>query len=79
MPLLLARFSKEIPLLRPVLYRRCSLFSWAAGAWTDGAGLCRNAAWANETYFLRTDPLFDPMRSDPRFTAIVKKTGVLDD
>jgi hypothetical protein len=37
-----------------------------------------NKVWANKTYFLRTDPVFDPMRGDPRFTAIVKKTGLLD-
>jgi Flp pilus assembly protein TadD len=37
-----------------------------------------NEVWANKTYFLRTDPLFDPMRNDPRFDAIVKKTGLLD-
>jgi hypothetical protein len=37
-----------------------------------------NEAWANKTYFLRTDPLFDAMRGDPRFTEIVKKTGLLD-
>jgi TolB-like protein/DNA-binding winged helix-turn-helix (wHTH) protein/Flp pilus assembly protein TadD len=37
-----------------------------------------NIAWANKTYFLRVDPLFDPMRNDPRFTEIVKKTGLLD-
>lgn len=37
-----------------------------------------NEAWANKTYFLRSDPVFDPMRRDPRFTAIVKKTGLLD-
>jgi hypothetical protein len=35
-------------------------------------------AWANKTYFLRTDPVFDPMQGDPRFNAIVKKTGLLD-
>jgi TolB-like protein/DNA-binding winged helix-turn-helix (wHTH) protein len=37
-----------------------------------------NQAWNTKTYFLRVDPLFDPMRNDPRFTAIVKKTGLLD-
>jgi tetratricopeptide (TPR) repeat protein len=37
-----------------------------------------NQAWDIKTYFLRVDPLFDPMRGDPRFTAIVKKTGLLD-
>ena len=37
-----------------------------------------NDLWANNTYNLRNDPTYDPMRSDPRFTAIVKKTGVLD-
>ncbi len=37
-----------------------------------------NVAYANKTYFLRVDPLFDPMRNDPRFTEIVKKTGLLD-
>ena len=36
-----------------------------------------NQAWDIKTYFLRVDPLFDPMRGDPRFTAIVKKTGLL--
>jgi TolB-like protein/DNA-binding winged helix-turn-helix (wHTH) protein/Flp pilus assembly protein TadD len=34
---------------------------------------------ANKSYFLRTDPIFDPMRNDPRFTEIVKKTGLLDE
>jgi Flp pilus assembly protein TadD len=37
-----------------------------------------NEAWANKTLFLRVDPLFDPMRNDPRFNEIVKKTGLLD-
>jgi TolB-like protein/DNA-binding winged helix-turn-helix (wHTH) protein/Flp pilus assembly protein TadD len=37
-----------------------------------------NVAWANKTYFLRSDPVFDPMRNDSRFTVIVKKTGLLD-
>jgi tetratricopeptide (TPR) repeat protein len=37
-----------------------------------------NQVWNTKTYFLRVDPLFDPMRNDPRFTAIVKKTGLLD-
>jgi TolB-like protein/DNA-binding winged helix-turn-helix (wHTH) protein/Flp pilus assembly protein TadD len=34
--------------------------------------------WQTKTYLLRSDPLFDPMRNDPRFTAIVKRTGLLD-
>jgi TolB-like protein/DNA-binding winged helix-turn-helix (wHTH) protein/Flp pilus assembly protein TadD len=34
--------------------------------------------WQTKTYLLRSDPLFDPMRNDPRFTEIVKKTGLLD-
>jgi TolB-like protein/DNA-binding winged helix-turn-helix (wHTH) protein/Flp pilus assembly protein TadD len=37
-----------------------------------------NKNWASRTYYLRVDPLFDPMRNDPRFTEIVKKTGLLD-
>jgi tetratricopeptide (TPR) repeat protein len=37
-----------------------------------------NVAMANKATFLRTDPVFDPMRNDPRFTEIVKKTGLLD-
>ena len=38
-----------------------------------------NEKWAVKTYHLLNDPTFDPMRSDPRFTTIVKKTGLLDD
>ena len=34
--------------------------------------------WQTKTYLLRSDPLFDPMRNDPRFTEIVKRTGLLD-
>jgi TolB-like protein/DNA-binding winged helix-turn-helix (wHTH) protein len=35
--------------------------------------------WNTKTYHLRNDPLFDPMRNDPRFTEIVKRSGLLDD
>ena len=34
--------------------------------------------WDSKTYFLKVDPLFDPMRKDPRFAEIVKSTGLLD-
>jgi TolB-like protein/DNA-binding winged helix-turn-helix (wHTH) protein/Flp pilus assembly protein TadD len=37
-----------------------------------------NDAWSINTYFLRVDATYDPMRNDPRFNAIVKKTGLLD-
>jgi TolB-like protein/DNA-binding winged helix-turn-helix (wHTH) protein/Flp pilus assembly protein TadD len=37
-----------------------------------------NEMWSTRTYNLRNDPAFDPMRDDPRFNAIVKKTGLLD-
>jgi tetratricopeptide (TPR) repeat protein len=37
-----------------------------------------NEMWSTRTYNLRNDPAFDPMRGDPRFNAIVKKTGLLD-
>jgi TolB-like protein/DNA-binding winged helix-turn-helix (wHTH) protein len=37
-----------------------------------------NERWAIKTYNLRNDPTFDPMRDDPRFDAIVKKTGLYD-
>jgi TolB-like protein/DNA-binding winged helix-turn-helix (wHTH) protein/Flp pilus assembly protein TadD len=40
--------------------------------------LAANVNWNPKTYFLRLDPLFDPMRSDPRFSEIVKRTGLLD-
>jgi tetratricopeptide (TPR) repeat protein len=34
--------------------------------------------WNTKTYSLRNDPLFDPMRNDPRFNEIVKRSGLLD-
>ena len=34
--------------------------------------------WDAKTYHLRNDPTFDPMRNDPRFTEIVKSSGLLD-
>lgn len=37
-----------------------------------------NEKGAVKTYHLRNDPTFDAMRSDPRFRAIVKRTGLLD-
>lgn len=37
-----------------------------------------NDVWNVKTYNLRTDPTFDPMRKDPEFETIVKKTGLYD-
>ena len=37
-----------------------------------------NKEWSTKTYNFRNDPMFDPLLHDPRFTAIVKKTGLLD-
>jgi hypothetical protein len=37
-----------------------------------------NDLWLTNTYNFRNDPSYDSMRGDPRFDAIVKKTGLLD-
>jgi TolB-like protein/DNA-binding winged helix-turn-helix (wHTH) protein/Flp pilus assembly protein TadD len=34
--------------------------------------------WDTKTYHLINDPTFDPMRNDPRFAEIVKRSGLLD-
>ena len=34
--------------------------------------------WNAKTYNLRNDPLFDPLRNDPGFVEIVKRSGLLD-
>ena len=37
-----------------------------------------NEDWEIRTYFLCCDAVYDPMRGDPRFTAILRKTGLPD-
>ena len=37
-----------------------------------------NEKWAVKTYHLRNDPTFDPMRNEPQFLGIMKRSGLLD-